>query len=99
MISKRPAAEESKIWARSKSIWEHCSHDVSENSPASSLTQTLLECGPKIEAKYGEQIRSNLLGMVGKKMPPRFLRIFNFKRAWSRFIYHSRKEQNNLGIL
>ncbi|KAJ4849653.1 hypothetical protein Tsubulata_009651, partial [Turnera subulata] len=64
MISKRPTAKESKIWARSKSIWEHCSHDVSDNSPASSLTQTLLECGPKIEAKYGEQIRDNLLGKV-----------------------------------
>ncbi|KAJ4836249.1 hypothetical protein Tsubulata_037147 [Turnera subulata] len=67
MISKRPAAEESKIWARSKSIWEHCSHDVSDNSPASSLMQTLLKCGPKIEAKYGEQIRSNLLGRAKRR--------------------------------
>ncbi|KAJ4851019.1 hypothetical protein Tsubulata_024164 [Turnera subulata] len=66
MISKSPASEESKIWARSKSVWKHCSHDVSDNKPdiSDSLTQTLLECGPKIEVKYGVQIRDNMLGKV-----------------------------------
>ncbi|KAJ4840733.1 hypothetical protein Tsubulata_032470 [Turnera subulata] len=66
MISKKPAADESKIWARSKSNWKYCSRDVSDNPPeiSSSLTQTLLECGPKIEEKYGVQIRDNLLGKV-----------------------------------
>ncbi|KAJ4829515.1 hypothetical protein Tsubulata_048796 [Turnera subulata] len=64
MISKRPVAEESKIWARSKSIWKHCSRDASDNSPSSSLMRALLECGPKIEAKYEEQIRDSLLGKV-----------------------------------